>query len=143
MKWYEGRPVEIRVRAVQLISCAVMFVYGFGLSVWPGDYSSPAYTPAFDLMRAALWGTTFMVVGVLGVGALVGPRPAGRGAAAVDAFGQFCQFARVSLMMFWTVLLFIGVAQYNPGTRLGPVVWLAPALMDLASVMRVGTGRGS
>lgn len=141
MKWYEGRPTIVRIRIVQLISCAIIFVYGLGLWLFPEDYTSPVYAQAFNLFDAATWGVLFMAVAVLGLGAHLGPRSR-RHAHAFDLFAGICQFLRIFFVVFWTMLLFISVSRYNPGTRLGPVVWLAPALMDLASVAQVGTGKG-
>lgn len=141
MKWYEGRPTIVRVRAVQLISCAVLFLYGLGLWLWPEDYTSTAYAQAFQLWGATKWGLLFMAVAMLGFGALVGPRPR-RYAHVLDLFAGMCQFLRVFFMVFWLILLFVSVNRYGTGTALGPIIWLAPALMDFSSVVRIGTGKG-
>lgn len=141
MKWYSGRPSIVKTRVVQMVCCLFLTTYGLLMVLSPEKYTAPAYYQAFLIATARTWGIVFMATGVLGLGSLVGPRPATY-RHEVEVFAGVCVFVRIFFMLFWTLLLLVSVTtQDNAGTLGGPLIWVALAAMDFSSVVRFGTGR--
>lgn len=125
----------------QIVGSVTSTIYGAGLLWRPGAYRAGVYGPARETMPLQWWGAAFVTVGLVMLSMLLAPATPGlrRRRPQHWAMGS-AVFAQVSLMVGWSLLLFVAAAtpRYEAGTLFGPLPWLGLALSYVANTWRHG-----